>query len=58
MLSVIWWWTSGRQPVWGRGTGWPRLKVLQVLDEGVLPNERLCGYVVYDRYMMMSLEGL
>ena len=58
MLSVIWWWTAGRQPVWGRGIGWPRLKVLQVPDEGVLPNEHLCGYVVYDGYTMMSLEGL
>ena len=27
-------------------------------DEGVLPNEHLCGYVVYDGYTMMSLEGL
>ena len=37
MLSVIWWWTAGRQPVWGRGIRWPRLKVLQVPGEGVLP---------------------
>ena len=44
--------------MWGRGIGWPRLKVLQVPDEGVLPNEHLCGYVVYDGYTMMSLEGL
>ena len=57
MSSVIWWWNAGHQPLWGRGIGWHRLKILQVPHEGVLPNEHLCGYVVYDRYTTMSLEG-